>query len=136
VEWEKCAGSAGRVDDGPWTQAAGLAGGLLAATRGRLAQASSPHATRPPPGVHPSFSSRQDKLSFAQPAGTGTDAGVGRRAAMVDVAEAKCSAKCAKLGAALRGRTFAVDLTATGTRDNNALDKLLRCECKERGECK
>ena len=57
-------------------------------------------------------------------------------AAMGDVAEAKCSAKCAKLGAALRGRTFEVELTATGTRDNNALDKLLRCECKERGVCK
>jgi hypothetical protein len=50
-----------------------------------------------------------------------------------DLADA-CWPKCAKLGAALRGRT--VELTATGSRDNNALDKLLRCECKERGVCK
>jgi phosphotransferase system HPr-like phosphotransfer protein len=50
-----------------------------------------------------------------------------------DLADAS-TPKCAKLGAALRGRT--VELTATGSRDNNALDKLLRCECKERGVCK
>ena len=134
MEWEKCAGSAGRVDDGPWTQAAGLAGGLLAATRGRLAQASSPHATRPPPESTPaSAPARTNSRLRNLPE---REVGRRHRAAMVDVAEAKCSAKCAKLGAALRGRTFAVDLTATGTRDNNALDKLLRCECKERGECK
>jgi hypothetical protein len=47
---------------------------------------------------------------------------------------AACAAKCARLLAALRGRTVA--LGATGSKDNNALDKLLRCECKERKICR
>ena len=45
-----------------------------------------------------------------------------------------CATKCAKLLAALRGRTVA--LGATGSKENNALDKLLRCECKERKICR
>ena len=44
-----------------------------------------------------------------------------------------CEPKCAKLLAALRGRT--VVLRDTGSRENNALDKMLRCECKERKIC-
>eukprot|EP00961_Rhodomonas_salina_P032715 441060-Rhodomonas_salina.1 len=40
----------------------------------------------------------------------------------------KVSPRCEKLLKALRGKS--IDLAATGTRENNELDKLVRCECK------
>jgi hypothetical protein len=43
------------------------------------------------------------------------------------------SPSCSKLADALRGKT--VDLSATGQRDNNKLDQLIRCEAKARAFC-